>query len=86
MNAQHNRAYHPSRPCRARALAEETGESMTELLDKAIEAYRRQQFLAGLNSDLAALRRDPAAWEEEQAERKQWDATLADGLEELTLQ
>ncbi len=63
-----------------RALAEETDESMTEILDKAIEAYRRQQFLAGLNSDFAALRRDPAAWEDELAERKMWDATLADGL------
>lgn len=65
-----------------RALAEETDESMTEILDKAIEAYRRQQFLAGLNADFAALRRDTAAWEEEQAERKMWDATLADGLED----
>ncbi len=42
---------------------------MTEILDKAIEAYRRQQFLAGLNSDLAALRRKPVAWQKEQAER-----------------
>ena len=65
-----------------RALAEETDESMTEILDKAIEAYRRQQFLAGLNSDFEALRRNPAAWEEEQAERTKWDATLSDGLEE----
>ena len=65
-----------------RALAEETDESMTEILDKAIEAYRRQQFLAGLNSDFAALRRNPAAWEEEQAERTKWDATLSDGVEE----
>jgi predicted transcriptional regulator len=65
-----------------RALAEETDESMTEILDKAIEAYRRQRFLAGLNSDFAALRSDPVAWEEEQAERKKWDATLSDRLED----
>jgi predicted transcriptional regulator len=65
-----------------RALAEETDESMTEILDKAIEAYRRQKFLAGLNSDFEALRRNPAGWEEEQAERTKWDATLSDGLEE----
>jgi hypothetical protein len=65
-----------------RALAEESDESMTEILDKAIEAYRRQSFLAGLNSDFDALRRKTAAWEEEQAERKQWDVTLSDGLKE----
>jgi hypothetical protein len=70
----------PSAHAALRALAEETGESMTEVLDKAIEAYRRQQLLAGLNSDLAALRRNPAAWKQELDERKTWDAALADGL------
>ena len=65
-----------------RSLAEEADESMTETLDKAIEAYRRASFLAGLNGDFAALRQNRAAWEEEQQERRAWDATLADGLEE----
>jgi len=65
-----------------RALAAETDESMTEVLDKAIEIYRRQRFLAGLNADFAALRQNKAAWEEELAERTMWDAALADGLED----
>jgi hypothetical protein len=65
-----------------RALAEETDESMTEVLDKAIEIYRRERFLAGLNSDFAALRKNKAAWEEELAERRMWDAALTDGLED----
>ncbi len=65
-----------------RSLAAENDESMTEILDKAIEAYRRASFLAGLNEDFAALRQDRAAWEEEQQERKAWDATLSDGLED----
>lgn len=64
-----------------RRLAEETDEPMTEVLDKAIEAYRRQRFLEGLNADFAALRSDPAAWADEDAERRAWDATLADGLD-----
>ena len=55
---------------------------MTEVLDKAIEIYRRQRFLAGLNADFAALRKNKAAWEEERAERSTWDATLTDGLED----
>lgn len=64
-----------------RALAEEADEPMTETLEKAIEAYRRQRFLAALNAEYAALRGDPAAWAEEQVERAAWDATLADGLD-----
>jgi len=65
-----------------RALAEETDQSMTEVLDKAIESYRRQRFLAGLNADFAALPKNKAAWEDELAERKLWDAALTDGLED----
>jgi hypothetical protein len=64
------------------ALAEEADESMTQVLDRAIEAYRRQRFLAGLNADFAALRRNKAALKEELAERAQWDSTLNDGLED----
>jgi predicted transcriptional regulator len=64
-----------------RALAEETNESMTEVLDKAIEFYRRERFLAALNAEFAALRQDRAAWPEELAEREAWDSTIADGLE-----
>ena len=65
-----------------RSLAEETDESMTEVLDKAIEAYRRSRFLAGLNEDFAALRRDKVAWEDEGRERGAWDATLSDDLQD----
>jgi hypothetical protein len=64
-----------------RALADETDEPMTEILDKAIEFYRRQRFLAGLNADFTALRQNKASWREELAEREAWDATVADGLE-----
>ena len=54
---------------------------MTEVLDKAIEIYRRERFLAELNADFAALRQDSAAWDEELAEREAWNTALADGLE-----
>jgi hypothetical protein len=60
----------------------ETGEPMIDVLAKAVEAYRRQTFLEGLNSDFANLRKDHRAWSDEQAERKEWDATLADDLGE----
>lgn len=54
---------------------------MPAILDRAIEEYRRRQFLEGLRADFAALRRDPKAWQEELNERKEWDSTLGDGLE-----
>lgn len=42
----------------------------------------RQRFLEGVNTGFAALRDNPEAWQEEQAERAAWDCTLADGLTE----
>jgi hypothetical protein len=62
-------------------LAEQTGQSMTDVLDKALDAYRRKLFFEQLNAGYAALRADPQAWAEELEERKLWDATLMDGLD-----
>lgn len=64
-----------------RKLAEESGESMQAILDKAIEVYRRQRFLEESNRAFEALRANPEMWKTEQAEREAWDITLADGLE-----
>jgi hypothetical protein len=64
-----------------KALAEQTGQSMTDLLDKAVEGYRRKLFFEQVNAGYAELRADPQAWAEHLAERKQWDATLMDGLD-----
>jgi hypothetical protein len=62
-------------------LAEQTGQPMADVLDKALDAYRRQVFFEQLNAGYAELRADPAAWAAHQAELKQWDATLMDGLD-----
>jgi len=64
-----------------RALATARGESITEVAEKAVELFRRQQLLETTNAAYAALRRDPKAWQELQAERAALDGTLADGLE-----
>src|SRR5438445_13789801 len=61
-------------------LAARTGERMVDVLDKALDAYRRKLFFEQLNAGYAELRADPEAWAEHLAERKQWDATLMDGL------
>ncbi len=62
-------------------LAEQTGQTMTQVLDKALDAYRRKLFFERLNAGYAELRADSEAWAEHLAERKLWDATLLDGLD-----
>jgi hypothetical protein len=62
-------------------LAEQTGQTMMDVLDKALDAYRRKVFFEQLNAGYAELRADPEAWAEHLAERKLWDATLMDGLD-----
>ncbi len=64
------------------ALAKENGLSMQTILDRAVEAYRRQSFLEALNADFATLQAQSEEWAEEMEERKLWEQTLADGLEQ----
>lgn len=65
-----------------KSLAAETGEPIQLLLDRAIEAYRRQRFFEELNAAYGALRGDPGDWEEERQERAAWDAALSDDIED----
>ena len=62
----------------AQELAKQTGRSQLEIVHEALDLYRRHQLLASMNQDFAALRRDPAAWEEEMVERQGWDITVGD--------
>jgi hypothetical protein len=62
-------------------LAEQTGQTMMDVLDKALDAYRRQLFFEKLNAAYAALRADPAAWAEVEEERRSMDGCLMDGLD-----
>jgi hypothetical protein len=59
------------------------GLSMQEIVEQAIDNYRRQHLLTTANAAYAALRTDSNAWEAYQAEQAEWDVTLADGLKEL---
>ena len=64
------------------ALAHKTRQSETEVLGRALAVYRRQVFFEEMNAGYADLRADQNAWLEHEAERKQFDSTLADGLNE----
>ena len=61
-------------------LSTQTGKKMQEILDEAVEAYRRHLFLERANVAFAALHADSEAWEDEKKEREEWEATLSDGL------
>ena len=63
-------------------LARNAGVPMAELVEQAIEQYRRQRFVEAINAGYAELRADPEAWMAYQEELATWDVTLLDGLEE----
>jgi predicted transcriptional regulator len=63
-----------------RSLSEQTHQPMPKLLEQAVEELRRKYFFEEVNSAFARLKADPDAWEEELAERRLSEGTLADGL------
>lgn len=65
-----------------RSLAAESGETMQAVLDKAIEEYHCRLFWERVEAASGELRKDAAAWEDELSERRAWDATLSDALED----
>jgi len=65
-----------------RKLSAQTGRKLQELVDEAVERYRRELLLKEANAAFLALRSDDEAWAEEKQERADWEATLADGLKE----
>ena len=62
-------------------LSKDAGQPMSEIIEKALETYRREKFWKACDEAYARLRNDPKAWAEELEERKIWEVTLADGLD-----
>lgn len=67
-----------------RELAQTIGLPMQKIAEQAIEQYQRQHLLAATNAAYAQLRADEPAWQAYVEEQAEWDATLNDGLEELS--
>jgi predicted transcriptional regulator len=63
-----------------RALAAAEHRSMNDVLEEAIETYRRIRFINDVNTGYAALRRDRKAMSAWKRELADLDATLLDGL------
>ena len=64
-----------------RELAGQSGDSMTVIVERAVERYQREQLLTGANEAWAVLQADPAARADIEAEQALWEQTLGDGLE-----
>jgi hypothetical protein len=65
-----------------RQLADEAGVTMPEVLAEAIDELFRKRFLDECNRAYGRLKADPKAWKQELEERKVWEQTLSDGLED----
>jgi predicted transcriptional regulator len=66
-----------------RELAAATGEPLQQVLEEAVERYRRERFFADLHAAYARLAGDRAAWAAELDDRAELDGTLGDGLRDL---
>lgn len=62
-------------------LAAEIGMLPQEIVDAAIEEYRRRLILDAANASYARLRADEAAWSVELRERALWETTIGDGID-----
>jgi len=64
-----------------RSLSLDEGKSMHEIIEKAVENYRKKAFLEGLSDDFRRLRSNAKASQEHEEETAVWDSALLDGLE-----
>jgi hypothetical protein len=63
-----------------RNISERNGLEISDVLDKAVEAYRREVFLDDTNRAFETMRDDSGSWQEELEERALWEDTLSDGV------
>lgn len=61
-------------------LAKESGSTLQEVLNAAIENHRRRALLDRANAAYSDLRKDARAWKRWKKELSGLDATLGDGL------
>jgi hypothetical protein len=63
-----------------RNISERNGLQISDVLDKAVETYRREVFLDDTNRAFETLKEDSVSWQEELEERALWEDTLSDGV------
>ncbi|ADI38565.1 hypothetical protein [Waddlia chondrophila] len=59
-----------------------TGYSKVEVIEHALEVYRRNERMRLMNKAYQTLKSDKSAWKEEIKDREELEGTIADGFEE----
>ena len=59
-----------------------TGKPKIEIIEQALETYRRQERMRLFNEGYAELRASTIAWGEELQEREEIEGTMDDGLKD----
>ena len=67
---------------RINSLSDLTGESKQKIIDRALMFYEHEQLLKKANEQYAAIKKDPKALREMQAEMDEWDVTLGDEVDD----
>ena len=63
-------------------LANREGETMPKIIHKALEAYRREIFLHGINTAYDSLKVQTEGWSREVEEREVWNQATDEDQEE----
>lgn len=63
-------------------LSAQMGKGHQEIIHEALTTYQREALLDGINAGYAKLRADHSEWALEKGERRLWENTLADGIDE----
>ncbi|CCU85405.1 MAG: hypothetical protein PHO82_11460 [Mesotoga sp.] len=64
---------------RLKAMASASGETIGEILAKAVESYRRVLLLEDTNEAFSKLKEQADLWKGELDEREEWEGSLLDG-------
>jgi hypothetical protein len=70
---------------RLRELAGRTGDTMADIVDRATRCLEREPFWVDYHAAYAAIQADPSASVDLEGEMESWDSTLADGLQDSTV-
>lgn len=62
-----------------KAMASASGETIGEILAKAVESYRRELLLEDTNEAFSKLKEQADLWKGELDEREEWEGSLLDG-------
>jgi len=63
-------------------ISQEEQRPIGQVIEEAIDQYRKAKFWQGVREDYARLRADPAAWKDYQDEIALWDMAANDGLKD----